>query len=258
MLKRFVNSSSIIRPVVSRYSDAPRQYTPRHQNPIYSAAQQQHAAADNDADGFDEADAAPRHRRPPFQSVSMNLPMAPTQTTTQSSTGICVFPEESNQTYSIDDFPGLSVEPFPEEVTKILQSPVNHDDVEVKPDGAIYLPEVKYRKILTAAFGAGGWALLPRGPHTLNGNTLSREYALFCRGRFISQARGSSNMQGPATAASSTEAVRSNSLMRCCKDLGIASELWDRHYVNQWKERFSVKKNIADRFGNSKVVWMKK
>lgn len=257
MLKRFVNSASIIRSASCRYSDAPRQYSPRPQNPIYSAAGQHQAAVDTDADGSDEVEAPRQYRRPPFQAVPMNPPVAPSQSF-QAGTATCVFPEESNQTYSIDDFPGLSVEPFPEEVAKILQSPVNHDDVEVKPDGAIYLPEVKYRKILTAAFGAGGWALLPRGPHTLNGITLSREYALFCRGRFISQARGSSNIQGQSTAAASTEAVRSNALMRCCKDLGIASELWDRYFVNQWKERYSIKKNISDRFGNTKIVWMKK
>lgn len=26
--------------------------------------------------------------------------------------------------------------------------------------------------------------------------------------------------------------------MRCCKDLGVAAELWDRRYVNAWKEQY--------------------
>ena len=29
--------------------------------------------------------------------------------------------------------------------------------------GMIYLPEILYRRILNAAFGPGGWALMPRG-----------------------------------------------------------------------------------------------
>ena len=29
--------------------------------------------------------------------------------------------------------------------------------------GLIYLPEIKYRRILNLAFGPGGWALMPRG-----------------------------------------------------------------------------------------------
>jgi hypothetical protein len=28
--------------------------------------------------------------------------------------------------------------------------------------------------------------------------------------------------------------------MRCCKDLGIASELWDPHYIRRWKAQFAV------------------
>ena len=33
--------------------------------------------------------------------------------------------------------------------------------------GMIYLPEIKYRRILNQAFGPGGWAIMPRG-ETLN------------------------------------------------------------------------------------------
>ena len=35
------------------------------------------------------------------------------------------------------------------------------------PIGLIYLPEIKYRRILNQAFGPGGWAIMPRG-ETLN------------------------------------------------------------------------------------------
>ena len=29
--------------------------------------------------------------------------------------------------------------------------------------GLIYVPEIKYRRILNQAFGPGGWALVPKG-----------------------------------------------------------------------------------------------
>ncbi|KAI9764688.1 MAG: hypothetical protein M1840_008080, partial [Geoglossum simile] len=54
-------------------------------------------------------------------------------------------------------FHGLSAEPFPKEVAEILTQPIPEGDVEVKPDGIIYLPEIKYRRILNRAFGPGGW-----------------------------------------------------------------------------------------------------
>jgi hypothetical protein len=236
------------------YSDTPFRYQFSNSNTSTRRHQQQRQVPENEVEGdeMSASEASGKYRRP--QSATSGSPIM-----TSSPLPLLVFTEEATQSYAFDDFPGLSVEPFPEEVSKILHSPITQDDVEVKPDGAIYLPEVKYRKILTTAFGAGGWALLPRGPHTLNGITLSREYALFCRGRFISQARGSSSVQGPASSpAASTEAVRSNALMRCCKDLGIASELWDRHFVNLWKDQFAIKRSVTDRFGNSKFVWSKK
>ncbi|ORY35227.1 mitochondrial genome maintenance MGM101 [Rhizoclosmatium globosum] len=117
-------------------------------------------------------------------------------------------------------FVGASVEPFPAEVAQVLMAEINEDDVEIKPDGLLYLPEIKYRRILNKAFGPGGWAMVPRGPHTVSQKSLSREYALFCLGRFTAIAR-----------------VKSNALMRCCKDLGIASELWDPVFVRDFKSR---------------------
>ena len=58
---------------------------------------------------------------------------------------------------------------------------------------------------------------------------ITREYALFCCGRYVSQAVGEHTFygQGNMVYGRAMEAARSNALVRCCKDLGIASELWD-------------------------------
>jgi Mitochondrial genome maintenance MGM101 len=42
----------------------------------------------------------------------------------------------------------------------------------------------------------------------------------------VAIARGEQDYFDPAGIATATEACKSNALMRCCKDLGIASELW--------------------------------
>lgn len=132
-------------------------------------------------------------------------------------------------------FHGLSVEPFPEEVTARLLAPLNPKDIEVKPDGLIYLPEIKYRRILNAAFGPGGWGLAPRSEHSVTAKTVSREYALVAHGRFISQARGEQDYFEPNGLPTASEGCKSNALMRCCKDLGIASELWDPVFIRAFK-----------------------
>ncbi len=107
-------------------------------------------------------------------------------------------------------------------------------------DGLLYLPEIKYRRALIKAFGVGGWGLVPRGPHTVNGKNISREYAMFCLGRFVSQARGEQDYFSEENLPTAAEGCKSNALMRCCKDLGIASELWDPAFVRDYKQKYCV------------------
>jgi hypothetical protein len=99
-------------------------------------------------------------------------------------------------------YAGLSVQPFSNEVAEILQAPIDPLDVEMKPgvfildrfpcctyvfqDGLLYLPEIKYRRILNKAFGPGGWGLAPRSETNVGPKIVSREYALVCFGRLES------------------------------------------------------------------------
>ncbi|RIB11435.1 mitochondrial genome maintenance protein, partial [Gigaspora rosea] len=133
---------------------------------------------------------------------------------------------------------GLSVKPFSKEVIDILLAPVVPEDIEIKPDGLIYLPEIKYRRILNKAFGPGGWGLAPRGDDSITPKNISREYALVCCGRLVSVARGEQDYFDPSGLATAAEGAKSNALMRCCKDLGIASELWDPIFIRDFKKRY--------------------
>ncbi len=51
-------------------------------------------------------------------------------------------------------------------------------------------------------------------------------FAKFELHRLVAIARGEQEYFDPSGVATATEACKSNALMRCCKDLGIASELW--------------------------------
>lgn len=83
-------------------------------------------------------------------------------------------------------FHGLSAEPFPKEAADVLLAPTDPEEVEIKPDGILYLPEIKYRRILNRAFGPGGWGLVPRSESIVTPKTVTREYALVCNGRCVS------------------------------------------------------------------------
>ncbi|KAG8900545.1 hypothetical protein FRB99_005984 [Tulasnella sp. 403] len=137
-------------------------------------------------------------------------------------------------------FHGLSSEPFSKEIADILQAPIDPLDVEMKPDGLLYLPEIKYRRILNKAFGPGGWGLAPRSETNVGAKIVSREYGLVCLGRLVAVARGEQEYFDPSGIPTATEGCKSNALMRCCKDLGIASELWDPRFIRQFKAEHCV------------------
>ncbi|KAI7902527.1 mitochondrial genome maintenance MGM101 [Cokeromyces recurvatus] len=179
-------------------------------------------------------------------------------TTKQFDAPLDVQSQEGQQNWS-SSFYGLSTERFPEEVTNILLQPINHEDVEIKPDGLLYLPEIKYRRILNKAFGPGGWGLAPRGEHTISPKNISREYALICSGRFVSQARGEQDFFDISGLPTASEGCKSNALMRCCKDLGIASELWDPAFIRKFKKKYCVEvwaEHVTTK--KKKKLWRKK
>ncbi|KAJ3854932.1 mitochondrial genome maintenance protein [Lentinula lateritia] len=135
---------------------------------------------------------------------------------------------------------GLSEQAFAKEVAEVLMAPVEPLDVEIKPDGLIYLPEIKYRRILNKAFGPGGWGLAPRTETNVGPKVVSREYALVCQGRLVAIARGEQEYFDPSGIPTATESCKSNALMRCCKDLGVASELWDPRFIREFKVKHCV------------------
>ncbi len=158
------------------------------------------------------------------------------------STAVAVKPAEQLPQY-VQGFEGIATEPFPQSARDVLGAPVNPDEVEIKPDGIVYISHVVYRRILTRAFGAGGWALAPRTPSRVMGNLVVYHGALFALGRFVSEAVGECNYHpnnDSMSYASALEGARSDCLTRCCKDLGVATELWDKSWRDWWQANYAV------------------
>jgi len=117
---------------------------------------------------------------------------------------------------------------------------------------------------LNAAFGIGQWALKPIGGFikTQKSNyggktqqTVCREYAMYISGKFAASAIGEAtyieeNMQ--MTWSDACEATKSNAIMRCCKDIGIGLEMWDRKFTEQFKKEHCV---CVFRKGSPKPHW---
>lgn len=160
-----------------------------------------------------------------------------------------------------DPYRGIAQRPFTDKQRAILIKSIDEErEVSIRPDGLIYMPEIKYRRRLNAAFGPGGWALLPV-KWAENGKTVICQARLFVDGRFIAEAIGEADYiphNNSYTFATASEAAKSNALMRTCKDIGIASELWDPDYISEWLKRFALEVWCKTKDGKAKRFWRKK
>lgn len=126
-------------------------------------------------------------------------------------------------------------------------------------DGIPFLPEIKYRRILNRAFGPGGWGLAPRSSTIITEKLVTREYALICGGRLAAIARGEMQYFDPNGIPTATEGCKSNALMRACKDLGIASELWDPRFIRKFKKDYCEEKFVEHVVTKKKKkIWKRK
>ncbi len=93
---------------------------------------------------------------------------------------------------------------------------------------------------MNEAFGPGAWVLIPMDSFIRSGNTVVQSYALYINGNFVAQAYGEHALYGDDQLGTALEATKSSALVRCCKDLGVASELWDSKFTEAWKAKNAV------------------
>lgn len=138
--------------------------------------------------------------------------------------------------------------------------------IEIRPDGIAYLPGVWFRKILISAFGAGKWSLHPRKDGIKidkQERTVYWHGALYVKGAYVSEAVGQHQYYSGSTGSygNSVESAKTDCLTRCCKDLGIGSELWDPQYVRNWMRDYTEKINVLKTLKNGKKeivqIWVR-
>lgn len=153
------------------------------------------------------------------------------------------------------------------EQTQILLEDIPDDELDILATGEVYATQIKYRELLVRAFGVGGWALVPLSDHYQEGKKLAQEWALYIGGHFISRALGGSEYHENNERMSkddALEAVKSNALTRCCKDLAIASKCWDKRRMQKWQKEYAVEvwckphPRARDMGSSGKRLWRRK
>jgi hypothetical protein len=143
--------------------------------------------------------------------------------------------------FALNLYHGIASGSFSDDAKKVLAEDVIKADVQIRPDGIIYLPGVQFRNRLNNAFGPGAWAIYPLRQF-MDALRIYYEGALIVNGRYIAQSVGECEFHANnkmQSYASAIEAAKTDCITRCCKDLGIAEELWDPNFIRAWKEDFA-------------------
>lgn len=173
------------------------------------------------------------------------------------------FPAEPNAT-ALPGYDGAGLIDLTKEQTEALCERFADDEHEVKPTdfGEVYASHVHMRRRLNLVLGAGQWALVPiarnGSPYSKDRDTICYHGRLYVKGKYKAEAVGEQAIASDRmTYASACEAARSDCLVRCCKDLSVGWECWDRHWTEGWKKRFAVRVAYR-RKGELKYGWRRK
>lgn len=138
----------------------------------------------------------------------------------------------------------------PEQIAALRRS-VEDREIDWRParkDGPpdiAYLSHNGYRDRLDAAFGLGGWGMVPVGAPKEKDGVVYTPFAMVVGGvprvyAWGEQAYHPDNRQ--MTYGDALEGTKSNAILRCGKELGIARDLWNRDYIAALKVRVPVAK----------------
>jgi hypothetical protein len=156
---------------------------------------------------------------------------------------------------------------IPKETTDVFSDPVDENIVEIRPDGIIYYPGVFFRVKLNKVFGPGNWGLVNNGEPQIDkaSNKVFYSARLVVYSslgeRVISHSIGEHTYyaNNPMTSyATATESAKTDCLTRCCKDLGIASELWDPNFVREWISKHGVLAIVIKKKKGQTEFWYKR
>ena len=153
--------------------------------------------------------------------------------------------------------PGAGQIELTEKQIGILYAPTEDEDVEIRPDGLVYLPWMNYVTRMRQAFGLN-WSIIPKGEPRLGPNKTSILWGFYLviQGKLAGYAIGEQayQMNNPKMNWSDAcEGAKSNALMRLCKGIGIGLELWKPSFIRAWKEKYA--ESYTD---GGRALWRKK
>lgn len=133
-----------------------------------------------------------------------------------------------------------------DEQAEILTAPVPDDEIDIRPDGFIYVSHEYCRRQLNLAFKPLGWTMIEASPIVPRPGTneFYQKWALFIGGVFAGVTMASRQMHDKNEAQDMSdvyESIKSDCIRRLCKDLGLGIEAWNKRRQKQWRDEFAIK-----------------
>lgn len=150
-----------------------------------------------------------------------------------------------------------------DEQKKIIYKDIDPMDVEIRPDGIIYLPWVFFHKRMREAFG-WEFALIPKSDPHYNGEEKLMMWGFYMvvKGSLLGFAIGECpyHSNNPIMSyADAMEGCKSNAVTRLCKDLGLFPELWQPEFRRQWITEYAISyQHHNAKKGRTEELWRKK
>jgi len=143
--------------------------------------------------------------------------------------------------------------------SKALQAPFGDEAVRggAKGDDRIlYISHIHVSDRLNSVLGIGQWCIVKRNQRaeqvkTVDGKPLTRIYyegVMLIRGAFVTEAIGVGQYHPnnpKEDYGTGLESAMSDCITRCCKRLGIGSQVWDKGYCDKWLLTKGGRKPIA-------------
>lgn len=151
--------------------------------------------------------------------------------------------------------PTIGTVELTKEQEDILYADVNKENVEIRPDGLIYLPWMEYVSRLQKAFKMS-WGIIPDGQPRQMGLFILWGFYLVIKGKLAGFAMGEQKYQpnnAMMTWGDACEGAKSNALMRLCKGLGISLELWQPRFIKDWISKYAESYELKDVKGKKKL-----
>ncbi len=145
------------------------------------------------------------------------------------------------------------------ETTKLCAD-FSDDIIRIRPhDGAPYIPHIYLRERLWSVFGPLGVREIVRDKFMkAETNEVAVDLVLLIHGAYASEGIGTAEYipsNENADYGDVVESAWSNALMRCCKKIGVGTQMWRPGYCDNWKIQYAETYGKTLRNGKHVTMW---